>query len=549
MMVSTNPKYKSFVAPLFLVFLLSSSSWVDSSSLEESFLQCLNENSQFSVPYSSFCAPNNATFNALLQSTAQNLRYLEPSVPKPLFIFTPLVDSHVQSAVICSKQLRIHLRVRSGGHDYEGLSYASEMETPFIILDLAKLRSIKVDIESNSAWAQAGATIGEVYYRIAEKSKVHGFPAGLCPSLGVGGHITGGAYGSMMRKYGLGADNVVDARIVDANGRILNREAMGEDLFWAIRGGGGGSFGIILWWKLNLVPVPSTVTVFTVAKTLEQGATKILYKWQQVADKLDDDLFIRVIINVAANGGQKTVSTAYNALFLGDASRLLKVMGESFPELGLTRKDCIETSWIKSILYIAGYPSGTPPEVLLQGKSTFKNYFKAKSDFVKNPIPETGLEGLWKRLFEDEGPLMIWNPYGGMMGKISETEIPFPHRRGVLYKIQYLTTWQKVEENQDKHLQWIKKLYNYMTPYVSQLPREAYVNYRDLDLGINKNSNTSYIESIGWGTRYFKENFGRLLRVKTKVDPDNFFRHEQSIPPIPTSEALRSFGSSKRGFD
>lgn len=551
-MVFPNPKYKSFVASLFLVFLLSISSWVDSASLEESFLQCLNENSQFSVPYSSFCAPNNATFNALLQSTAQNLRYLEPSVPKPLFIFTPLFDSHVQSAVICSKQLKIHLRVRSGGHDYEGLSYVSEIETPFIILDLAKLRSVKVDIDSNSAWVQAGATIGEVYYRIAEKSKVHGFPAGLCTSLGVGGHITGGAYGSMMRKYGLGADNVVDARIVDANGRILDREAMGEDLFWAIRGGGGGSFGIILWWKLNLVPVPSTVTVFTVAKTLEQGATKILYKWQQVADKLDEDLFIRVIINVAANAdkkGQKTVSTAYNALFLGDSSRLLKVMGESFPELGLTRKDCIETSWIKSVLYIAGYPSGTPPEVLLQGKSTFKNYFKAKSDFVKDPIPETGLEGLWKRLFEDESPLMIWNPYGGMMGKISETEIPFPHRRGVLFKIQYLTTWQKGDENQDKHLQWIKKLYNYMTPYVSQLPREAYVNYRDLDLGINKNSNTSYIESIGWGTRYFKENYGRLLRVKTKVDPDNFFRHEQSIPPIPSSETLRSFGSSKRGFD
>lgn len=552
MMVFTNPKYKSFVGSLFLVFVLSNSSWVDSASLEESFLQCLNENSQFSVPYSSFCAPNNATFSALLQSTAQNLRYLEPSVPKPLFIFTPLFDSHVQAGVICSKQLKIHLTVRSGGHDYEGLSYVSEMETPFIILDLAKLRSVKVDIDGNSAWVQAGATIGEVYYRIAEKSKVHGFPAGLCTSLGVGGHITGGAYGSMMRKYGLGADNVVDARIVDANGRILDREAMGEDLFWAIRGGGGGNFGIILWWKLNLVPVPSTVTVFTVAKTLEQGATKILYKWQQVADKLDEDLFIRVIINVAANPDkkdQKTVSTAYNALFLGDANRLLKVMGQSFPELGLTRKDCIETSWIKSVLYIAGYPSGTPPEVLLKGKSTFKNYFKAKSDFVKDPIPETALEGLWKKLYEEESPLMIWNPYGGMMAKISETEIPFPHRRGVLFKIQYLTTWQKEEGTQDKHLQWIRKLYNYMAPYASQLPREAYVNYRDLDLGVNKNRNTSYIEAIGWGTRYYKENFGRLLRVKTKVDPDNFFRHEQSIPPIPTSDSLRSFGSSTRGFD
>lgn len=83
------------------------------------------------------------------------------------------------------------MRVRSGGHDYEGLSYVSEIETPFMVVDLSKLRGIRVDIGDESAWVQAGATIGEVYYRIAEKSSVHGFPAGLCTSLGVGGHITG----------------------------------------------------------------------------------------------------------------------------------------------------------------------------------------------------------------------------------------------------------------------------------------------------------------------------------------------------------------------
>ena len=86
-------------------------------------------------------------------------------MPKPWFIFKPVHESHVQASIICSKKLGVHIRVRSGGHDYEGLSYVSEIEKPFIVMDLSKLRKINVNIRDNSAWVQAGATVGELYYR------------------------------------------------------------------------------------------------------------------------------------------------------------------------------------------------------------------------------------------------------------------------------------------------------------------------------------------------------------------------------------------------
>jgi hypothetical protein len=366
----------------------------------------------------------------------------------------------------------------------------------------------------------------------------------------MGGHISGGAYGAMLRKYGLAVDNVVDAHIIDVHGRLLDRKAMGEDLFWAIRGGAGGSFGIVTAWKVKLVPVPSAVTVFTVTKTLEQGATELLYRWQQIADQLDEDLFIRVQIQTAnvSSHGKRTITTSYNAMFLGDANRLLQVMKHSFPELGLTRQDCIETNWINSTVYMSGFANNTPPEVLLQRINMDRAYFKGKSDYARKPIPEKALEGLWEKLFEAESPLVVFTPYGGMMNQISESQTPFPHRNGTKFMILYWSSWQDATENVAKHINWTRKVYSYMTPYVSKNPREAYANYRDLDLGMNRNSNTSFVEASAFGTNYFKDNFYRLVNVKTKVDPENFFRHEQSIPPLPQQMGLRNeveFISSK----
>ncbi|CAN1226747.1 Berberine bridge enzyme-like 15 [Linum grandiflorum] len=468
-----------------------------SAAQQHSFLQCLSEHTDIAIPFStSFFTPENTTFSTVLNSTAQNLRLLLPSVQKPVFIFTPLQVSHIQSAVLCSKQLGIHLRIRSGGHDYEGLSYITAGKKPYIVVDMFNLNGVQVDVKSETAWVESGAQLGELYYAIAKQTSHLAFPAGICPTVGVGGHFGGGGFGTLVRKYGLAADNVIDAYLIDARGKVMNRKEMGEEVFWAIRGGGAGSFGIVVSWKVKLVRVPEKLTFFSVSKTLEQGANGLIHKWQRFGHDAPQDLFVRILILNSVNGnGNKTVEARFQSLFLGTIDKLIPIVNHTFPELGLKAENCTEMTWGESTLEFAGFKSGSAIEALLDKTQMFKAKFKAKTDFVTmDPISETGLE-----------------------------------EKGHLYNIQYLVKWEGGGvEDETKHLGWMNKVYNYMEPHVSKSPRAAYLNYRDLDLG--EKSATGFSAAKGWGEKYFKGNFERLCKVKSVVDPEDFFRNEQSIP-------------------
>ncbi|CAA0825390.1 FAD-binding Berberine family protein [Striga hermonthica] len=464
----------------------------------------------------------------------KDTKFLAPNIPKPAFIITPYTEAEAQTAVQCAVRYGVSLRVRSGGHDYEGLSYASFMGAPFAVLDLQNLRNVTVDVASKTAWVEAGATVGELYYHVAQASGgTLGFPAGICTTIGVAGNFAGGGYGMMMRKYGLAADNVIDVKLITADGNLLDRASMDKDLFWATCGGSGGSFGVVLAWRVRLVDVPPKVTVFSVAKMLNRTRNgfdvEALYKWQNVAPVVDRRLFMRAIMQPVGS----TVMTIYSSMFLGSKAEAALLMRKKFPQLGLTDKDFLEKSWIESVMVIGGFNSSMTPDYLLKRIPAWKLSFKEKSDMVQTAIPRAGLRKLCEAVKQQSMSLVILTPYGRKMAEIAEDATPFPHRNNTLFMAQYLGQWateDKRPETQAQNENWVRGVYEMMTRYVSSNPRRAYVNYRDLDLGKDENNCPNCSCPSIWGYKYFNNNFMRLVDVKSKVDPKYFFFHEQSIP-------------------
>ncbi|KAL1805473.1 hypothetical protein ACET3Z_028545 [Daucus carota] len=464
---------------ILLLFLTISSAADPNYTSGQDFVQCLIRSSSTSISKVIYTSQN-STYTSVLKFSINNLRFDTPTTPKPIVIVKPVDESQIQTVIYCCKKHDIQMRIRGGGHDYEGLSYVAQV--PFVLLDMINLRSISVDPVKATAWVGAGATLGELYYHIGQKSDTLGFPAGI-------------------------------------------------------------------WSTVGLVSVPKIVTVFQVERTLEQNATEVLHRWQTVAPRLPKDVEMRVAANpvwknlpnepqktVQDDGSgsledSKTVSVNFIGQFLGPKERLLSMMNKRFPELGLVAEACTEVTYIQSILLFSLFSADDSPAGLLN-RTAYKIPFKAKSDFVDKPISREGLEGLWKILLQQEPGRtnFLFTSYGGKMAEISESAIPFPHRAGTLY-MMYMRV--RTDGDTTDSMKWIRGLYKYLTPYVTSSPRAAYVNYNDLDLGVNNlQGTTSYKQASKWGKKYFKNNFDRLVIIKSVVDPDNFFRHQQSIPPF-----------------
>jgi len=208
------------------------------------------------------------------------------------------------------------------------------------------------------------------------------------------------------------------------------------------------------------------------------------------------------------------------------------------------------------VVFFSGLPEGSSVSDLTDQVLHKKNYFKAKSDYVRRPMALDQLIRAVDLLSKQPKAYVILDPYGGAMDRIDPADLPFPHRKGNIHGIQYLIEWAADEDgHRDEFMDWLRRFYDFMGAYVAKNPRAAYINYMDLDLGTNnwsddrqpdnKIPNPEVEAARAWGERYFLGNYDRLVRAKTTIDPDNVFRNAQSIPPLRVPGVTRS---SPRGI-
>ncbi|MGD0619776.1 MAG: FAD-binding oxidoreductase [Bryobacteraceae bacterium] len=164
-----------------------------------------------------------------------------------------------------AREQRLAPAIRGGGHSAPGFGTCDGG----IVIDLSRLRGIRVDPDRRTAQVEGGCTWGDV------DNATHAFglgtPGGVISTTGVGGLTTGGGFGYLSRHYGLACDNLLSANVVTADGQHRTTDATREaDLFWAIRGG-GGNFGIVTSFEFRLHPVDD-VYAGPVLYPLEQAA-------------------------------------------------------------------------------------------------------------------------------------------------------------------------------------------------------------------------------------------------------------------------------------
>jgi FAD/FMN-containing dehydrogenase len=424
--------------------------------------------------------------------------------PQAVVFCESLAD--VQRTVRWTRKHRVRIVPRSGGHSYGGYS-----STSGVIVDVSRLDGVAL-VSGGRAVIGAGARLIDVYAGLWQHGRT--VPAGSCPTVGIAGLALGGGVGLASRKYGLTCDNLLEATVVLADGTAVVANAhQHPDLYWALRGGGGGNFGIVTRLVFRTHPVGQVATY-----ALEwpwSDAAKVVQAWQTLAPHAPDGLFSVLNLNAVAGGRARITSAGQ---FFGSAGRLRELV-RPFANAGTpTRFTVTSRSYMDAQEMWAGC-SGSIAECHLSPQGQLgRSTFKGKSSFANKPLTAAGINTMIRQIEAritapgSGSGIILLDSYGGAINRVKKDATAFVHR-DALFSMQYLAYWD-ASAGAEPNLGWLRNFYAAMRPYVSPF---AYQNYIDPELG-------------KWGRAYYGTNLDRLIAVKKRYDPQNVFRSSQSIP-------------------
>ena len=426
------------------------------------------------------------------------------TVPNAMIDRRPAVIARCSGAadvIACVRFAREHdalVAVRSGGHSVAGKSVCDGG----LMIDLSAMKGIRVDPVRRTVRAEAGLKLGE----FDRETQAFGLATtlGLVPNTGISGLTLGGGFGNLMAKYGLALDNLIGVDVVTADGGLITANASeNEDLFWGVRGS-SGNLGIVtsLEYRLHEVgPVVGGAVLYPVAKIKD-----VLNFCREYAQSLPDEIVIQ-------GGGFSTpegvpvfaVAACYCGSSPSEGEKLLQPLRNFGPPIA----DMIsKTTYLQMQSFFEPF---FPP-----GRHTY-----VKSNFLR-ALSDEAIATMAKWAGTSPSPTTFapfvehWH---GAATRVAVTETAFPHRQNS-WNFMAWSTWSNPADS-DKNIQWTRQIWDAMSPFLID---GSYVNYVS-------------DEGDSFARAAYGPNYDRLVALKNKYDPTNFFRMNHNIKPSQAATA------------
>lgn len=472
------------------------------------------------------------------------------------------------------------VKVASGRHCYENFVYN---ETTRAVLDMSALNQAGFDPERGLFFVDAGCE-NWTAYRSLLNAYGKTLPAGSCYSVGAGGHISGGGYGLLSRLHGLTIDHLQAVDIVtweSSSGEARLRhvsaassDADERDLFWALRGAGGGNFGVITrYYFASLPDAPEHATLWTLAWDWERmtrsAFRNLLAEYGELMLSLPESAFTLLKLSHRAHGQIGLVVQ----IVPEPGVRRLDHRAQAQKHLEAVERRFASVAATAPLRKPLGGHLGRLPSVPASAEAQHLTYLEAlqtlngsgpnqcgkyKSAYMNKPFPDDQIEAIhhWLQVVPDgikseemDQSLLQVDSYGGAINRLASDATAVPQRQAIM-KLQYQTYWSNdapagqanqppYDQQEAAHLSWINGLYADVYSRYGGTPDPArdpdgvvagcYYNYPDVSLGTHQDGG---IDQALW--LYFLENYRHgsrnLLTVKKRWDPGNVFHHAQSVP-------------------